>query len=57
MAEDADLGNGIYLYPFLAIGGVLALIAALLVVRAATGHTGCSFRWQAPWWRASRISR
>ena len=30
----ADLGNGLYLYPFLAIGGALAIIAALLVAVA-----------------------
>jgi hypothetical protein len=33
----ADLGNGLYLYPFLAIAGALALIAALLVAVASHG--------------------
>src|SRR6266496_3719212 len=32
----ADLGNGLYLYPFLAIAGALAIIAALVV--AVAGH-------------------
>jgi hypothetical protein len=35
-ARAADLGNGTYLYPSLAIGGLLAALAALLV--AIAGH-------------------
>jgi hypothetical protein len=33
----ADLGNGIYLYPSLAIGGLITVLAALVVVVAGHG--------------------